>query len=295
MKAIAEFEESIKLDSEFGAAYSGLSDAYLWSGINEGAIPAAEAMKKAEEYARLALKIDPDSAEAHASLGACLFTFKFDWTGGERELRQAIELEPNYAYAHDQLNLLLASQGRHDEGLAESERAGELDPLSLTVLMDSVPTLCWERSFERARRQWKKVDELDPTNYLGSYLSGYTELEAGDFHEAAVQLQRSSKLKAPPFVLGYLGYAYGKSGDSERALAQIEELGKQSPNGRPASFNLALIYLGVADFRRAMDCLEKAYGERSAWLIFLKMDRIFDPLRKEPRFHALMRKLNLEK
>jgi adenylate cyclase len=108
-------------------------------------------------------------------------------------------------------------------------------------------------------------------------------------------LEKANALESPAYVAAFLGYAYGASGDRVKANAMIDEVGHKSPSGYVPQFNLAIIYLGMGDRARALDSLEKAYADHSQWLNSLKMERIFDPLRSEPRFIALLKKMNLEK
>ena len=128
--AIAQFEEAVRLSPNFAPAYSGLSDAYLWAGYNEGVLTATEARPKAKTTAEKAVQLDDNSAEAHTSLAVFKLFYEYDWEGCEREFRRALALNPNYAFAHDQFGLGLAFQGRLDEAIAEGKRAIELDPLS---------------------------------------------------------------------------------------------------------------------------------------------------------------------
>ncbi len=150
-RAIADFEEAIKLDPKFAPAYSGLSDAYLWAATNGVILTSAEAMPKAKVAAERAIQLDDNSAEAHASLASFKFTYEFDRAGAEHEFRRAIELKPSYAYAHDQYGQMLACQGRLDEALVQNQRAAELDPLSIQVSVDMVATLAWQGKHDAAR------------------------------------------------------------------------------------------------------------------------------------------------
>ena len=136
-KAIAQFEDAVRLSPDFAPAYSGLSDAYLWAGYNEGFLTAAEARPKAKAAAEKAVQLDDNSAEAHTSLAVFKLFYEFDWAGCEREFRRAFALNPNYAFAHDQFGLALAFQGRFDEAIAEGKRAAELDPLSPQIPIDN--------------------------------------------------------------------------------------------------------------------------------------------------------------
>ena len=294
-KAIMQFDAAVRLSPTFAPAYSGLSDAYTWAAYNEGFIRAIDAKPHAKEAAERAVQLDSLSAEAHTSLGVFKAWFEYDWDGSERELRRAIALNPSYAYAHDQLNQMLGLVGRFDEAIAEGQRAIALDPLSPSILNDLVMTLVYAGKPAPALELAWKAAELDPTFFFPVASEGVLALQTGNFREAIAKLERARTLAAPPFVTAYLAYAYGMSGDGTRAIATLGELQKMSPGGEAAPFNLALVYLGLGDPRRALDYLEQAYAANSELLVWLKVDRIYDPLRSEPRFIALMRRLNFLK
>ena len=294
-KAIAQFTEAIRLSPTFAPAYSGLSDAYTWAAYNEGFIRAIDAKPHAKEAAERAVQLDSLSAEAHTSLGVFKAWFEYDWDGSERELRRAIALNPSYAYAHDQLNQMLGLVGRFDEAIAEGQLAITLDPLSPSILNDLVMTLVYAGKPAPALELAWKAAELDPTFFFPVASEGVLALQTGNFREAIAKLERARTLAAPPFVTAYLAYAYGLSGDRTGAMATLGELKKMSPGGEVAPLNLALVYLGLGDRTRALDYLEQAYAANSELLVWLKIDRIYDPLRSEPRFIALMRRLNFLK
>jgi serine/threonine-protein kinase len=291
-KAIEQFEQAVKLDSTFVPAYSGLSDAYLWAGYNEGFISASAAKPRARAGAEKAVALDSTSAEAHTSLAVFKLFYEFDWEGSEREFRRAIELNPSYAYAPDQFSLALAFMGRDDESMAQSRRAMELDPLSPQVLVDASVVLIFRKDVAAADELMRKAIELDPTYYFPVMIKGWTRLEVGRFEEAIPFLEKATTLGAPPFVTAFLSYAYGASGDSARAKAELEKLEQSSPDGAVAPFNLALARLGLGDHEGAIDELERARATDSQFLGWLGRDAIFDPLRDDPRFIALLRDLN---
>ena len=211
-KAIAQFEDAIRLDPNFARAYSGLSDAYLWAGGNEGVFTAGEVMPKAKTAAERAIQLDDNSAEAHASLATFKFNYEFDWAGSEHEFRRAIELNPSYAYAHDQYGQMLTCQGRLDEALAQNQRAMELDPFGVLVSLDMFFTLTWQGEYEAAKDLSRKAPDLDPTNPYAQWGIGWTDIEAGKFSEAIPELQKAATMEAPPVIAAWLGYAYGASG-----------------------------------------------------------------------------------
>jgi TolB-like protein len=293
-KAIAKFEQAITLDASFAPAFSGLSDAYLWAGYNEGFLTASEARPKAKAAADQAIQLDDSSAEARTSLAVFKLFYEYDWAGCEAEFRRAFALKESYAFAHDQFGLGLAFQGRLDESIAEGRRAAELDPLSPQVPLDATFAFAWKGDYRAARELARRAAELDPTFFLAPWLSGWLDLQTGKVDDAIAQFRKSKAMESPAFVSAWLAYAYGASGDRTRALAELEELKRASLRGSVTAFNQALVSLGLGDRARAVSYLEQAYASDSQWLGWLKADRTFDPLRADPRFAALMRKLRLD-
>jgi len=287
-KAIKQFEEAVRLDSSFAPAYSGLSDAYLWAAFNEGVITATEGKSKAKAAAEKALALNPASAEAHTSLANYKSWYEHDWAGAEKEFRRAIELNPNLAFAHDQFGLTLGCQGRFDESIVEGRRAVELDPLDPAIAIDNTMALVGQGQFQKAQDEARRGAELDPTFFFPQMQFGWFDLQQGNARAAVPKLEKAAAMEAPPFVTAYLGYAYGAAGDKAKALATIEEIKKKGVGNFVPPFNLALVYLGLGDHARALDYLEQAQAADSQWMMYLKVDRIFDPLRADPRFVALM-------
>jgi len=194
-----------------------------------------------------------------------------------------------------QFALGLAFQMRIQESIAESRRAAELDPLSPQIWLDAIPAPVWERRFEDAKDLAKRSGELDPSFFFPTWVNGWIDIQAGKVREAIPELLRAKSMNAPAFAGAWLGYAYGASGDHVRAQSELAELKSKALRGYVSPFNLALIYLGLGDRERAINYLEQSYAADSQWLGWLKGDRIFDPLRSDPRFVALMKKLRFEK
>ncbi len=293
-KAIDRFEDALALSPNFVPALSGLSDAYLWAGYNDSFITASEARPKARAAAEKAIKLDDRSAEAHTSLAVFKLFYEYDWEGCEVEFRRAFELNPNYAFAHDQFALALAFQGRHDESIAESRRAAELDPLNPQIFIDSIFAHAWRGDYQAAREQAKRGEEIDPTFFFPAFSYGWIDIQAGNVEDAIPHMQQSKTMGAPAFVSAWLSYAYGASGDRDRALAEVEDLTAMSLNGVVTPFDNALVAIGLGENARAVSLLEQAYALDSQWLGWLKNDRAFDPLRSDPRFTALIKKLGFE-
>ena len=196
-KAIAQFEVSVKLSPEFAPAFSGLSDAYLWAGYNEGFLTATEARPKAKAAAEKAVTLDDNSAEAHTSLAVFKLFYEYDLAGCELEFRRAFALNPNYVFAHDQFGMALAFQGRFKEAIAEGTRAIELDPLSPQVLIDATVPFMFQRNSEAAKQLGRRAAELDPTYFFPVMIDGWTDLEMGKFREAIPALKKAKAMDDP--------------------------------------------------------------------------------------------------
>jgi len=293
-KAITQFEQAIALDPTFAPAHSGLSDAYLWAAFNEGVVTAAESKSKTRAAAEKALELDPASAEAHTSLANYKSWYEHDWAGADKEFGQAIALNPNYAFAHDQWALSLGCEGRFDGAIAEGKRAEELDPLDPAIAVDNILGLAGKGEFQKANDEARRGVELDPTFFFPQMQLGWIALEQGNVRAAIPELEKAAAMESPPFATAFLGYAYGAAGDRARALVTIEQLKKKSVHGYVPPFNLALVHLGLGDLERAMDLLEQASNDDSQWMMYLKFERIFDPLRTNPRFIALMKKCHFD-
>jgi eukaryotic-like serine/threonine-protein kinase len=294
-RAIALFEEATRKDPSYAPAFSGLSDAYLWAGYNEGVLTASEARPKAKAAAEKAIALDENSAEAHTSLANFKLWYEYDWAGSEVEFRRALALNPNYAFAHDQFGIGLAFQGRFGEAIAEGKRAAELDPLSPQIPLDATMAFGFNGDYEAGWKLTRRAAELDPTYFFAPFEEGWVEIQAGRVQDAIAKLRKAKALESPRFVSAWLAYAYGAAGDRAAAMAEAEDLKKKSLNGSVTPFNLALVSLGLGDRARALDSLEQAYAADSQWLGWLKLDKTFNPLRSEPRFKALLKKLGFEK
>jgi adenylate cyclase len=290
--ALEQYELAIKTDPDFALAYTGLADAYMYG--EDLFFPATEVMPKAKAAAEKALQLDDSLAEAHTSLGAINFFYDFDWTGGERELRRAIALNPSYAEAHDQYGYLLMLEGRSDESVAEFRRATDLDPLSAEYTNDLAQALMYQAKYEAAKEQCRKALELAPGFDSAQLMLADIDAHAGKFNQAITELEKALQLTSNrQLLLPALGYAYAKNGERGKAWAIVAELDQVSARRHISPFDTAIVYVGLGDKQRELDGLEKAYAVRSQWLTFLKVDTIWDPLRSDPRFIDLLKKVGL--
>lgn len=291
-KALEQYDLALKADRSFAPAYSGIADAYMV--LNETSLPPAEAMPKAKAAVEKSLEL-ADSAEAHTSLAQIKVGYDHDWAGAEKEFLRAIELNPNYAFAHDQHCWALAQQGRLEEAVAESKRAAELDPLSPNIPFDASMAFAWQGKYDAAAEQARKAIEVDANGCFSRWDLGWVYLQAGRYPQAIEELQKARQMGAPPFFWGFLGYAYAAAGQPERADAILAELREASSARFVSPICQAIVYAGLNDKQQTLEWLEKSYQARSMQLLWIGQDRMFDKLRSEPRFIELLKKIGLDK
>jgi TolB-like protein/DNA-binding winged helix-turn-helix (wHTH) protein/Flp pilus assembly protein TadD len=296
-KAMEYFREAIEKDPTYALAFVGLSDSYISLALLEAlqeVLPPREAFPKATAAISKALEIDNTLAEAHASLAHIKFQYDRDWAGAETEFKRAIDLKPNFADAHHWYALCLMWMGRQAEARDEIQRARELDPLSLAINTNLAWILAVGRQYQQAIEQSRKTLEMDPNFALGRYRLGQTYVLAGKYSDAVVELNKALALSGSPRVMAELGLAHALAGNRRQALKLLGQLNEQSRHRHISAFNLAVIYGGLGDKRRALEWLEKAYEERSPSLNLLKLSPAFSSLRGDPRFVAMVRGLGME-
>jgi adenylate cyclase len=284
------FEQALQLDPNFALAYCGLADDY--EGKAGNTMPSREAWAKQKTLAQKALELDPALAEAHLSLSGAL-AGTFEWIGARNELDRALELNPNLAAAYDASAWLLTIFGRSDEAIAKEKKALELDPLN-PLFNDGLGWwLYWARRYDEAMVQLRSSMELFPTDAFSHFALGWCLIKKGNAIEGGAQLQKATQLDDLPWYIGWLGYTYAASGDRDKAeqiLHDLDELAKRkyvTPNARVP------IYLGLGDKEKALDGLERSYQDQDGVCWQLKIDQLYDGLRNEPRFQAILKKVGL--
>ncbi len=290
LKALRYFQQAIQADPSYAPAYSGLSDTYRLGSLN-GLAPPRDCMPKAEAAARKALELDDTLAEAHASLAGVLYRYHWDWTGAEKEFRRALELDPNYEEAHRAYGVYLLSLNRNEVGLAHLQQARQLSPLSAVINTELAAALVRVGRFDEAIEQLKKTLEIDPNFGRVPLVLASAYEGKGDSGQALAALEQTvarSRRGASPW-LGY-GYAVtGRRREAQEVLATLEERSNKRYVS-PQSF--AIVYIGLGDKEKALAFLEKSYEERSLELLNLT-EKWYDPLRSEPRFQSLLRRVGL--
>jgi len=294
-QATEYFQQAIGKGPNYARAYAGLADTFglmsTWSQVRSN-----EFMPKARAAAEKALELDESLAEAHTSLALVAETYDYDWQTAEREFRRAIQLNPDYATAHQWFAESLSWQGRFDEALAESERARQLDPLSLIIATDHGSILYFSRQYDRAIAQCRAVLDMDPSfpRTGGILLSSYAQ--EGRYVEALAEVEKLRRSNGEGWYWSSLAYVYGRTGQQEQARLALEILERLVGDSQThPGWTQALLhaYLGVGRKEDAIALLQKAGAQHSSLLILLKVDPVYDPLRSDPRFQQLLRRVGL--
>ncbi|MBA3317950.1 MAG: protein kinase [Gemmatimonadales bacterium] len=292
--AIKYLDQAIGLDPTFALGYSGLADAYglLYSAF----LPPTEGMPKAKAAARRALELDSSLADAHAALGNIQMWYDWDWQGAEQSFRRAVALNPSYATARQYYGQLLVFLGRHGEATAELNQARQLDPLSLNIEVTAVWPAFYGRRYDEAIDALRKTVAAD-SSFLGAqFLLAQVYLAKGEFGPAEARLNVMRSLMGDhPDVLGRLAYLYAASGQRPKAYAIADSLQRRyRKGGADEAYAVGLAHAWLGEKERAIDWLETAHAERSTWMNLAKVHPELDPLRAEPRFGSLLRKLRLD-
>jgi TolB-like protein/DNA-binding winged helix-turn-helix (wHTH) protein/Tfp pilus assembly protein PilF len=291
--ALAYFNEAIEEDPKYAKAYSGLADTYALLGDWQyAAMPPKEAFPEAKAAAIHALELDNALGEAHNSLAFVLDGFDWDLDSGGKEFQRAIELNPGYATAHHWYAWHLSLLGRFDEAIVEMRKAENLDPLSLIINADLAELLGLAHSYDESIRQSRKTIEMDPNFALAHNQLAQAYLQKHMYAEAVAELQKAVKLSGDsPTCLANLARAYVASGKRSEAVKLLDVLKKRSSTGYSNASEIAMIYASLGDTDQAMNWLEKGFEERFNPGVLIRPG--FDPLRSDPRFQNLLRRIGL--
>ena len=289
-KARQYYEDAVRADPNFAAAYAGLADSY-WGTPDQ---PSAEVMPKAKEYAQKALSLDESLAHAHTTLAAILFYGDWDWEGADREFNRALTLNPNDAEAHRMYAVFLAAMTRFEQADGEIRITQALDPLSAYNDVAGGWTLYCARKYEQAAQQCQKALELEPNFDSSHACLGYTLLGRGAYPQAIAEFQKALDLSGGDNVRAvWLARAYAQWGDQTNARRILAALQEQSKTKYIPPYFFATVYAALGETGQALDWLEKAYSEHDLYLAWIKFDPALDPLRADARFRDLQRRLRL--
>jgi Flp pilus assembly protein TadD len=241
-----------------------------------------------------ALELDENLVEPHVSLANAAFEYDWNWQEAEKEFKRAISLNPNYAKAHGDYGIYLDTMGRFDEALLQHNRAQELEPTSMPINTDRGVHYYAARQYEQAAKQLTTTLEMDPNYAFAHYVLGLVYLQKSSLGNAVAELQKAVDLeRGNPEYIAYLGLAYARAGnqrDASKILAELQELSKHRYVS-PASMAPILLYIGGKQ-DEGFEALEKGYEDHYGYMCWLKVDQIFNPFRSDPRFQALLRRMN---
>jgi eukaryotic-like serine/threonine-protein kinase len=292
-KAIEYFQQAVDKDSSYALAYTGLADSYVLLGWNSY-LPPKEAFPKGKEAAMTALRLDPDLAEAHASLAAVLWLHDWDWERAQREFKRSLELNPAYPTANHWYAEYLMTMGRHAEAITRMKSGQDLDPLSLIINVAVGWSLYLVRRYDEALEQLRRAVELDPNYPVTYWILGLLLRKTGCYEPAITEGEKGTKLSSgSPMMRAALAHTFGTAGRTMEARQMLDDLIELAKRKYIAPYFFAGIYLGLGENDRAMEYLEKAYEEHSHWLIYLHMDPSLDGMRDDPRFQQMLGRVGL--
>ncbi|HVF47487.1 MAG TPA: tetratricopeptide repeat protein [Pyrinomonadaceae bacterium] len=289
-QGIAYFNQALARDPAFALAWDGLAYCYY----SNWYIPAKTGNANGKAAALKALELDPDLAEAHASLAIGAAWYEYDWVTAEKEFKKAIELKPNYALAHSYYGVALASMGRFDEAVASAKRAVELEPLSAEIGSMLGLVYFYAGQYDRAVEQTKNTIQFEPGFWFAHVFLARSVEKLGDRDRAETVLQHARSIPGANLDPLYsLGRIFALTGRKNEAEAVIKELTENKNAVEMDGYEAAVVYAAVGEKDKAFDQLEKEFATGGWMLNFLRVDPDLEPLRSDPRFADLLKKVNL--
>jgi Tfp pilus assembly protein PilF len=290
-RAVEHFQKAIEADPTYAAAHAGLADSYnILADI--GTVAPLEAASRARAATSRALELDPRLSEAHTSLAFIRFFFDWDWDGAGRSFREAIALNPNYATAHQWYAEFLVSQGRFEEALAEGRRAENLDPLAFIIGTSVGDVLFFWRRYDEAIEQLRRVIAMEPTFAPARNDLARSLTQCGRYPEAIEEFLAAAELSGgDPRSHAGLGYAYALAGRESDAREVLAALTERARGLTVSSHAIAVIHVALGEHREAFEWLDRACREHDRALVWARVHPRLDPLRSDPRFAELLRRV----
>ena len=290
-KSIEYFQQAIGLDPGYALAYATMANSYIALG---SFLSPHETFPKAAAAARKALELDETLSDAHRALGSYKLNYEWNWPEAERELKRAIELDPSNDGAHSEYGSYLITIGQFDEAIALRKRASDLaGPSAAPVIANLGNAYLYARRYEEAIKQYQRVLELNPRMARGHVALGMTYALMGKHEEAIAEIKQAISLRDDVRNIAALGYAYAVAGKRAEARKVIDDLAELSKGRYGSPYFISGIYAGLGERDQAFAWLEKAYQERQPSLTLIGVEAVFDPLRSDPRFAALLRRVGL--
>jgi serine/threonine protein kinase len=290
-KGLDYFHQAIAIDPSYALAYDGIS--YAYSLADDAWMAPDEAGPRSLEAGRKAVELDASLSEAHTDLGFAYLCYSYDWPAADREVRRAIEINPNYAPAHQMRAWLLTAMGSFDQSIAEGQRAVALDPLSYEILAYHRWDLYWARRYNDIVSDLTKSIDLNPHYWATFYNAGQAYQQLSRFSEAFAEFEKArEEIGDQPWLpLAQLAVTSAMSGDRVQARRTLDELQIMCRRTYVAPAQLAAVYAALGEKDQAFSHLEEAYAQHSFWMIWLKVEPQFDTLRSDPRFQSLLQRM----
>lgn len=292
-RSLEYFELALAQDPGYAPAYSGIADYHI-AVASWGLATPTDAWPKAKEAAERALAIDDTLAEAHASMGTIHMWYEWNWSAAEQDFRRAIDLNPGHPNAHVQYNLLFLQTGRFGEAEREIRTALATDPLSIRINSYLAGLFHYRGEYDRSLEQCGRALELDPKDIELHIVLALNYEQKGMYKDAIRELEQARELSDNnPLILGPLGSCYAAAGDHARARSSLAELDRASQITYVAPITWVMIYLGLREFDRAFEWLEKAAQVRDVLICYLGVGPIYECIRSDPRYTDLVRRIGL--
>ena len=285
--AVEAFNEAARLDPNYALPYVGLADVYVWSAIF-GEMSSREGLTKATEYIQRAIEIDNSLGEAYAVFAFCIFLHGWNWKDAEQIALKAIELSPNYAFAHECLSNLYTAQGRFDEGVAEILKAEELDPLSPRAKLMTAWVLYHARRYDESLEKAQFANRMQGEFPQGLWHLGNALMALGRYDAAVEATRESARLWSTSVMPKFkLCFALAGAGKAAEARAVLDEV---AAHPKTKAYFVAMSHVAVGDYDKAFELFDKAVAEKNEWLVWFGVDPKLDPLRSDPRYFEILRK-----
>jgi serine/threonine-protein kinase len=292
-KGVAHLEQAIARDPRYAEPHAALAINYA-SAAYLNVLSPKQAFAKAEEEARIALALNDDDSDGHVALALVAYYFHWEWDTARRELERALELSPGNAVAHDVYGSLLDTLCRHDEAMRAYRQGHQLNPLDAGAVFNLAYGHLMGRECQDAVRQFQRALDLAPASSTGIYGLGTAQLVGGDPAAAIRTFERAvEQAGGDTAMLGYLGWTYGVSGRQEDAERTLNTLVKAGAESYVSSYHVAMVCLGLGRYDEMFSWLERAYAERSTWMVWFHITPTFDPVRQDHRFQDLISRMRL--
>jgi len=288
---VAAFNQAIDLDPNYALAYAGLSDAYFYASTVH--LQPTEALPKAEEYARKALEHDESLAAAHHSIANVKANYERDFSAAKREFERAVELDPHDSLTYYDYSYSLAILGENERAIQLAERGAQLDPQDAQIAANVIGTYVLARRYDDALERAAPTIKLDDKVWWTYYWLGVAYSEKGMHDKAIDSLQIAARLDDSTLIRGVLAYALARAGRKAEAQRVIDDLIALSKSKFVSQSTIAMGYAGLGDKDKAFAWLDKSYESHDEAIYWTKNHPMFEPLRDDPRYKPMLKRLNL--